>query len=156
MRGWLGVVSRSHVRRGVAGGFIQLCHGKVDPLRRMAEGDHLVLYSPRTEMQGGEPLQAFTAYGLVGAPDLVQVTMAPDFHPFRRSVRFLEAREAPIRPLLESLSFSRGNPGWGMVLRRGQVPLTAEDLALIGAAMGVRIPALQSPQDPGGGLGLEG
>lgn len=137
MRGWLGVVSRSHIRRGVAGGFIQLCHGKPHPLRRMAEGDVLVIYSPRTETQGGEPLQAFTAFGLVGPDDTVQVEMAPGFCPFRRSVRYLEAREAPIRPLLDRLSFSRGNPAWGQVLRRGQVPLTAEDVALIRAAMGV-------------------
>ncbi len=138
MRAWMGVVSRAHVRRGVAGGFMQLCHGKLDPLRRMSEGDLLVMYSPRTEMGGGEPLQAFTAFGIVGPPDIVQVEMAPDFKPFRRSVRFLEAREAPIRPLLDQLSFSKGNPGWGMVLRRGQVPLTPEDAALIATAMGVQ------------------
>ncbi|TDM67930.1 EVE domain-containing protein, partial [Lactobacillus crispatus] len=27
MTAWLGVVSRTHVRRGLAGGFAQLCHG---------------------------------------------------------------------------------------------------------------------------------
>lgn len=137
-RGWLGVVSRSHVHRGVAGGFMQLCHGKAEPLRRMAEGDHLVLYSPRTEMGGGEVLQAFTAYGIVGSPSLVQVTMAPDFHPHRREVRFLEVMEAPIRPLLAHLSFTRGNPAWGMALRRGHLPLTEEDLTLLGRALGVQ------------------
>ncbi len=140
MRAWLGVVSRSHVQRGVAGGFMQLCHGKLDPLRRMAEGDRLVMYSPRTEMGGGEPLQAFTAYGIVGPKDIVQVEMAPDFHPFRRAMYFLEAEEAPIRPLLDRLSFSRGEPNWGMVLRRGQVPLTLQDLEWIARAMKVADP----------------
>lgn len=140
MRGWLGVVSRSHARIGVAGGFIQLCHGKVAPLKRLAEGDVLVIYSPRTELNGGAPLQAFTALGIVGADDIVQVEMAPGFCPYRRSVRFLEAREAPIRPLLDRLSFTRDTPGWGMVLRRGQVPLTEKDVACIAEAMGVILP----------------
>lgn len=140
IRGWLGVVSRSHIRLGIAGGFIQLCHGKPHPLRRMAEGDVLVIYSPRTEMEGGESLQAFTAFGIVGPDDTVQVEMAPGFRPFRRSVHYREAREAPIRPLLDRLSFSQGNSGWGQVLRRGQVPLTAEDVGMIAEAMGVPTP----------------
>lgn len=138
MQAWLGVVSRSHVRRGVAGGFIQLCHGKAAPLRKMAEGDRMVFYSPRTEMGGGEPLQAFTAYCIIGPPDTQQVEMAPNFHPFRRSVTFLEAREVSIRPLLSRLSFTREDPNWGMLLRRGHLHLTLADLALISAAMGVQ------------------
>ena len=137
MRGWLGVVSKAHAERGVAGGFIQLCHGKVEPLRRMAEGDRLVIYSPRTEMGGGEPLQAFTAYGIVGPDEIVRVSMAPDFHPFRRPVSFLPAQEAPIRPLLNRLSFTRDEAHWGMALRRGQVPLTMRDLDLIAGALGL-------------------
>lgn len=137
MRGWLGVVSKAHAERGVAGGFIQLCHGKVEPLRRMVEGDRLVLYSPRTEMGGGEPLQAFTAYGIVGPDEIVRVPMTQDFHPFRRRVSFLPAKEAPIRPLLNRLSFTRDEPNWGAALRRGQVPLTMRDLDLIAGAMGL-------------------
>jgi hypothetical protein len=137
MRGWLGVVSKSHAQRGMAGGFIQLCHGRCEPLRRMAEGDRLVIYSPRTEMNGGEALQAFTAYGIVGPDEIVRVQMAPDFHPFRRQVRFLPAKDAPIRPLLDRLSFSRDVPNWGQILRRGQVPLTMRDLDLIAGAMGL-------------------
>jgi hypothetical protein len=35
-RHWIGVVSRQHVLRGVAGGFAQLGHGTAAPLRRMA------------------------------------------------------------------------------------------------------------------------
>jgi len=64
VKAWLGVVSRAHVRRGVAGGFAQLCHGKAQPLRRMQGGDWLVYYSPTLEM-GGAPLRAFTAIGRV-------------------------------------------------------------------------------------------
>lgn len=56
MTGWLGVVSRAHVQRGVSGGFAQVCHGKAAPLRRMQTGDWLIYYSPSTEM-GGEALR---------------------------------------------------------------------------------------------------
>lgn len=64
-RNWIGVVSASHVFRGAEGGFAQLCHGKAAPLKRMQAGDWLIYYSPRTDMQNGEPLQAFTAIGQV-------------------------------------------------------------------------------------------
>ena len=46
VRYWLGVVSRAHVERGVAGGFAQLCHGRAAPLARMQTGDWLIYYSP--------------------------------------------------------------------------------------------------------------
>ena len=35
---WIGVVSKSHVDKAVAGGFTQLNHGKAGPLERMREG----------------------------------------------------------------------------------------------------------------------
>ena len=35
-RFWIGVASKEHVKLGVAGGFSQLCHGKAQPLKRMA------------------------------------------------------------------------------------------------------------------------
>ena len=64
---WIGVASRDHVRRGVAGGFCQLGHGKHAPVQRLAPGDRLVYYSPRTALDGGEPVQAFTAIGRIDA-----------------------------------------------------------------------------------------
>jgi len=45
---WIGVVSRSHVRLSVEGGFIQLDHGKKAPLERLHAGDGLLIYSPKT------------------------------------------------------------------------------------------------------------
>ena len=44
---WIGVVSRAHTQLGVAGGFVQLGHGKRAPLARLRAGDGIVLYSPR-------------------------------------------------------------------------------------------------------------
>ena len=62
---WINTVSRDHVARGVAGGFTQANHGKPHMLRKMARGDWIVFYSPRTTFPDGPPLQAFTALGRI-------------------------------------------------------------------------------------------
>lgn len=133
---WVGVVSRSHVMRGVAGSFMQLNHGKKAPVSRLKAGDWLAVYSPRTAYPDGELLQAFTALGRVRTGQVYQVEMAPDFQPYRVDVDFLPVHEAPIRPLIAQLSFTRGLSNWGAAFRFGQLKMTEEDLALIAQAMG--------------------
>jgi len=46
-RYWIGVVSQDHVANAVAHGFVQLNHGKSEPLERMQPGDGFAFYSPR-------------------------------------------------------------------------------------------------------------
>ncbi|RHY19265.1 hypothetical protein DYB32_010257 [Aphanomyces invadans] len=107
-RYWVGVVSRNHVQRGVAGGFAQVCHGKCAPLRRMSPGDVLIYYSPKTERDGGVPLKSFTAIGIVQADEPYQVEMTPAFHPFRINVAYdTQVEAAPIHPMLSKLSFTK-------------------------------------------------
>ena len=137
MTAWINTVSRSHVRRGVEGGFTQANHGKPWALRRMNRGDWLVFYSPRTDYPDGEPLQAFTAIGRISDDEAYQVTMSPDFEPWRRDVEFLDAHEAPVRPLLERLHLTQGKPSWGYVFRRGVVEIDEHDLSVLREAMGV-------------------
>ena len=136
-RYWIGVVSRAHVQGGVAGGFAQLCHGKERPLRRMRTGDWLAYYSPRTDREGGEPIQAFTAIGRVAADDVYPYAMGEAFVPFRRDVRYLRCREAAIAPLLDRLSFIKDKARWGYPFRAGHFEIGAADFALIAEAMGV-------------------
>lgn len=136
---WLGVVSRAHVRRGVAEGFAQLCHGRAAPLRRLQPGDYLVYYSPSVEM-GGEPLRAFTALGRVVDTEIFQFDMGGGFVPYRRRIAYENAREvllATLKPRLELCAA----PNWGVALRRGYLRLSAHDFKLIAAAMGVAVPA---------------
>ena len=140
MRHWINTISRSHVLRGVDGGFTQAGHGKATPLRRLGRGDWIAFYSPRTEMDGGEPLRAFTAIGRIADDAPYQVEMTPQFHPWRRKVDFVPASEAPIQPLLTSLSFIGNQASWGMYFRRGLFEVPADDLARIAAAMGVAAP----------------
>jgi hypothetical protein len=141
-RFWIGVASRDHVRRGIAGGLCQLGHGKAAPIRRLAPGDWIAYYSPRESFPDGAPLQAFTAIGEVQPGEPYAVDMGEGFVPTRRDVRFrTDANEAPIRPLLESLALTRGKPSWGAAFRRGLVEVTSDDFARIAAAMGVAPPA---------------
>ena len=135
MRYWVNTVSRDHVQRGVDGGFTQAGHGKASGLKRMARGDRLVFYSPRTEFDGGKPLQAFTALGTIADDEPYQVEMAPDFRPWRRKVTFAASEEAPIRPLIESLDFIRNKTSWGFVFRRGLFAIEEADFRRIEGAM---------------------
>lgn len=137
---WIGVVSQSHVQRGVEGGFAQLCHGKAGPLKKMNVGDWFVYYSPKTDMTNGEPLQMFTAIGQVVGEDVYTHIMGPDFVPFRRDIKYLKCHPAPIKPLLPYLSFIKDPKCWGYPFRIGHVEMTKEDFLLIAESMGVDIP----------------
>jgi hypothetical protein len=137
-RFWIGVASRDHVRRGVSGGFCQLGHGKVAPLKRLSPGDAIIYYSPRERLDGGEPIQAFTAIGEVLESEPRQVEMANGYKMFRRSVRFAETSDAPIRPLLPRLDFAHGPVAWGMSMRRGLFDISRQDYEIIADAMGAR------------------
>jgi len=139
VKAWLAVVSCAHVRRGVAGGFAQVCHGKAAPLRRLQPGDWLVYYSPSMEM-GGAPLRAFTAIGRVEDDRVFAFDMGGGFVPFRRRVRYLDATSAALAPIAATLELC-ARPSWGMALRRGLLPLSLADLAVVARAMGVRLGA---------------
>ncbi len=139
-RYWIGVASRDHVHRGIAGGFCQLDHGKAAPVRRLSPSDGIVYYSPRTALDGGEPVQAFTGIGHVAPGEPYMGNMGGGFLPTRRDVAWAkDARDAPIRPLLDRLSFTRGRSNWGIVMRRGLFSIDAQDFAIIAAAMGVEL-----------------
>lgn len=131
---WLGVVSRSHVERGVAGGFAQLCHGKEQPLRRMQVGDWLIYYSPSSEMRGGQRLQAFTALGQVEDDRVFPFDMGGGFVPYRRKIRYQRVQPVPLARLADRLHLT-ASPNWGMALRRGHLGLDRHDFELIAGEM---------------------
>lgn len=139
-RYWIGVASRDHVGRGLAGGFAQLCHGKAGALARMQPGDGLVYYSPREQFDGNTPCQCFTAIGIVQPRPPYQVTMAPDFTPWRRDIAFVAANPAPIRPLLPRLACIPDPQHWGQAFRFGVLQISVGDFALIASAMGATLP----------------
>jgi hypothetical protein len=149
MRYWINTVPRSHVLLGVAGGFTQADHGRETRLRQLQRDDWLVFYAPRTELRGGEPLQAFTAIGQISDDVPYQVEMPPRFHPWRRALRVAPSHEAPIPPLIPTLDFIADTQRWDFPFRRGLFAIGQDDFARIAAAMDVALPpALPLPVGP--------
>jgi hypothetical protein len=140
-RNWIAVAAAEHVRRGRAAGFMQVCHGKAAALRRLQPGARVAYYSPTETFRGKDKLQAFTAIGVVRPAEPYRFDMGSGFCPFRRDVSRLEARDAPIQPLLDTLEFSAGVKNWGYQLRFGLFSISDRDLRIIAAAMTARLPS---------------
>ena len=136
-KNWIGVACRSHVRKGQAGGFCQLGHGKHQPVKRLKPGDRIVYYSPREVTKGGEPLRAFTAIGTVSEREPYLVQMTEDFEAWRRDVVWWDSVDAAIKPLIPRLSFIIDPTRWGYPFRRGSFEVSPEDFAVIARAMGI-------------------
>lgn len=115
---------------------MQVCHGKGQPLRRVAPGDWVVYYSPTVTFRGRDRLQAFTAIGVVEPGMPYQSDMGDGFRPFRRAVRWISARETLIGTLLDDLSFSADKKNWGYQLRSGLFEVERRDMRCIARAMG--------------------
>ena len=67
-RNWIAVASADHARRGrdeMTPGFMQVCHGKCEPLKRMRAGDRVAYYAPTVNMGGAERCQRFVSIGVV-------------------------------------------------------------------------------------------
>lgn len=135
MRYWVGVASKEHVARGVAGGFCQLCHGKAQPLKRMERGDWIIYYSPKAVFGGDDACQQFTAIGRVIGDEVYPFEMAPGFIPFRRDIEFIPAQVADIRPLINQLNVIQNKSRWGYAFRFGHIEISREDFELIAAQM---------------------
>lgn len=137
---WIAVASAEHVRIGRARGFMQACHGKAAPLRRLLPGDRVAYYSPTEAFGGKDRLQAFTAIGVVAPGVPYEADVGDSFRTFRRDVIWSEAIEVPVRPLLECLSFARDNRNWGYQLRFGLFRIEDEDMRIIASAMRATLP----------------
>lgn len=132
---WIIVASADHVARGVEGGFVQACHGKDAPLRRIRTGETVIAYSPATVFGGKERLQAFTAIGTMRERVPYRVEMSATFHAFRSDVEWRPSRPASIHPLLNRLDLTRGKRHWGQAFRFGIVRISEADAGIIASAM---------------------
>lgn len=132
---WIGVASADHVARGHAEGFMQVCHGKAGPLRRISGGDGVIYYSPAQTMGCKDGLQSFTAIGTALPRAPYAHDMGGGFIPFRRDVAWVQSQITPISPLLEQLDLTRGQRNWGYTFRFGLVEICEADFALIRSCM---------------------
>ncbi|MFB6720423.1 EVE domain-containing protein [Kribbella sp. NPDC056345] len=138
-RAWLAVVSAEHTHRAVAGGFVQLNHGRRPGVARLHRGDGFVIYSPTDQYGTKTPLRAFTALGIVA--DDTPYQAAPmsmgsrgTIAPWRRTITFQEVTPLPLTHITANLDLTT-QPNWGYQLRRGLVPLTRADFATLQQAM---------------------
>ena len=134
-RNWIAVACAEHVRRGVSLGFMQACHGKGAPLRRIAPGDRIAYYSPATTMGGTDRLQSFTALGIVRDGAVYRADMGGDFQPFRRDVRDLAAQSVPAATLVGRPGFALSGAHWGAKLRFGLLAVDDASMDMISGAM---------------------
>jgi hypothetical protein len=132
---WIAVACAEHVRRGRQGGFMQVCHGKAAPLRRIQPGDAVAYYSPTIALGDKAPCRSFTAAGIVTEREPYVVDMGAGFRPWRRDVRWFDLHETPIAPLLDRLAFTAGRRNWGYQLRFGLISVERADFEIILAAM---------------------
>ena len=139
-RNWLVIAAAEHVALGLSGGFVQVCHGKHSPLRRIQPGDRVVCYSPNRRYSAShasrakDRLQAFTALGTVREGNPYRADMGAGFHPYRRDVAWHEAEPTPLAALQGALSFVQGK-NWGYRLRQGLLELSDADMTAIAEAM---------------------
>jgi hypothetical protein len=142
MNNWIAVASADHVATGRGLGVMQVGHGKEAPLKRIRAGDRVAYYSPVRTFGEKAPCQAFTALGTVRDGRVYQADMGGGFKPFRTDVAWAaHPQPAPIRPLLDGLSFTRERgAAWGAAFRFGLLKATDDDMALIAKALGVDWP----------------
>lgn len=139
-KNWLVVASADHVAIGSSGGFVQACHGKPAPMRRLQPGDRVVCYSPSQRYspshasRADDRLQAFTAIGTVRDGESYRADMGPGFQPWRRDVAWHEAEPVAISALQGALSFLQER-NWGYRLRQGLVEISDADMTAIAEAM---------------------
>lgn len=132
---WIAVASRDHVIVGVENGFMQLCHGKIQPLKRISKNDWIIYYSGKLEFGKPKICQKFTAIGQVRDEDIYQYQMGVEFCPFRRNVNFCVAQEISILPLIDKLEFIKDKKYWGLPFRPGLIEISKKDFSLISNLM---------------------
>jgi predicted RNA-binding protein len=132
---WIATISKEHANFAKEGGFIQVCHGKEKPLKRMKKNDFLLIYSSKIKMESNEKYQTFTAVGKVIDDEVYQFKMKEDFIPFRRNILFLDSDEISIIPLIENLEFISDKKYWGYPFRYGFFEIKENDFKFIASKM---------------------
>jgi len=144
-RNWIAVASAEHARRGRDHkplGFMQVGHGKLGPLKRVAAGDRVAYYAPATVFGGTDKLQSFVSIGIAQPGEPYEFDMGGGFIPWRRDVAYAASREVPIAPLIEHLAFVENASQWGYKFRFGMFEVSDADMMLIARTMKADLKAL--------------
>ncbi len=131
MKYWINTISRDHVMVGKKEGFVQAGHGKEAPLKKLQTDDYMIFYSPKTSLQNGKSVQAFTAVAKIKERDVYQVVVNENFQPYRKDAKYEHCQEVPIRSLIEQLEFITNKKHWGFRFRSGLFEINQHDFELI-------------------------
>lgn len=131
MKYWINTVSRDHVMIGKQGGFVQAGHGKKTTLKKLQPDDYIVFYSPKSSLENGKPVQAFTAVAKIKDHDVYQTVVNDHFQPYRRNANYENCQEILIKPLIEQLEFITNKQHWGYRFRLGLFEINQHDFKLI-------------------------
>lgn len=132
---WIATISKEHTLCGISENFIQVCHGKQAPLKRLNKGDYILVYSSKIAMDRNEKLQKFTAIGQVIDDEIYPFQMSENFIAFRRNIAYLEFEEYSIIPLINELDFIENKKMWGYPFRYGFFEISEKDFHLIASKM---------------------
>ena len=127
----MNTIYRDHVILGKKEGFIQAGHGKEAPVKKLQLGDYIIFYSPKTSLQNGKPVRAFTAVAKINDERPYQVVINDSFKPYRRNAKYEDCQEVKIRPLIEQLEFITNKKHWGFRFRSGLFEINQHDFELI-------------------------
>ncbi|MDF0601764.1 EVE domain-containing protein [Psychromarinibacter sp. C21-152] len=136
MRYFVGVVHRRQAAMARAAGIVAFSHGRAAPVKSLAPGDRVVFYAPKTDFDG-DPVQAFVAHARVTGDAPRERDFATGMTGWCRDAAFDEVTAAPVRPLLDHLSFVKNPRHWGMAFRQGKFEISGSDYRLIADALGV-------------------
>ena len=131
MKYWINTISKDHVMVGKQGGFVRAGHGKETSVRKLHKDDYMIFYSPKSSLQKGKPVQAFTAIAKIKDRDVYQVSVNDNFQPYRRNAEYEDCKEIKIKPLIEKLHFIENKKYWVFKFRVGLFEIERYDFELI-------------------------
>ncbi|MEO8020935.1 EVE domain-containing protein [Polaromonas sp.] len=137
-KNWIAVASAQHARWGCEkpdSGYMQVGHGKLAPLKRVAPGDRVAYYSRTITFGAKDNFQRFVSIGVVQEGVPYAFDMGGGFVPYRRDVAYLTAQEVSILPLLDQFEFVEDRQRWGYKFRFGLFEVNDHDMRLIAQAM---------------------
>ena len=131
MKYWINTIAKDHVMVGKKEGFVQAGHGKKAPIEKLQTNDYMIFYSPKTSLQNGKPVRAFTAVAKIKEGDAYQVIISDTFQPYRKDAEYEPCQEVAIKPLIEQLEFITNKKHWGLRFRSGLFEIDRHDFDLI-------------------------
>jgi predicted RNA-binding protein len=131
MKYWINTVSKDHVMVGKRGGFVQAGHGKKTPIKKLQLNDYIIFYSPKSSLENGKFVQAFTAVARIKDRDVYRALVNDHFQPYRRNAEYENCQEVQIKPLIKQLEFITNKQHWGFRFRLGLFEINQHDFELI-------------------------